>query len=142
MTSVKGQTLWPTLHTRQRRAAYRRTRGVMVHRGQRALVLRHQADVIVRMVVANPLTPTKSARSPRAVVDDCFMPLKALSKYSGLSLRTLRTHLSHAIRPLPHYRPGGKILVKRSEFDEWIACFKATEFSKGSAIVAELLTDL
>jgi hypothetical protein len=94
------------------------------------------------MIVANPLTAKESAPSPRAKVEDCFMPLKALSKYSGLSVRTLRTYLSHAIRPLPHYRPGGKILVKRSEFDDWIARFKATEFSKGSAILAELLTDL
>ncbi len=100
------------------------------------------AYVIVRMIVANPLTAKESAPSPRAKVEDCFMPLKSLSKYSGLSVRTLRTYLSHAIRPLPHYRPGGKILVKRSEFDDWIARFKATEFSKGSAILAELLTDL
>ncbi len=54
----------------------------------------------------------------------------------------LRTYLSQSIRPLPHYRPGGKILVKRSEFDDWIARFKAAEYSKGDAILAELLTDL
>ena len=58
---------------------------------------------------------------------DYFMPLKPLSEYSGLSVRTLRTYLSHPVRPLPHYRPGGKILVKRSEFDEWLSRFKAEE---------------
>ncbi len=70
------------------------------------------------------------------------MPLKSLSKYSGLSVRTLRTYLSKAVGPLPHYRPGGKVLVKRSEFDDWISGFKATDSSKGDAILADLLTDL
>jgi hypothetical protein len=55
---------------------------------------------------------------------DAYLPLKALSKYSGLSLRTLRGHLVHPTRPLPHYRVGGRILVKRTEFDDWTAQFR------------------
>jgi hypothetical protein len=55
---------------------------------------------------------------------DGFMPLRALSNYSGLSVRTLRDHLFNRLRPLPHYRIGGRIVVKRSEFDEWATQFR------------------
>jgi len=48
----------------------------------------------------------------------------ALAGYSGLSVRTLRTHLRRWLLPLPHYHVGGKILVRRSEFDQWIAQFR------------------
>ena len=55
---------------------------------------------------------------------DAYLPLKALALYSGLSVRTLRAHLADAVRPLPHFRVGGKILVRRSEFDEWVVQFE------------------
>jgi excisionase family DNA binding protein len=55
---------------------------------------------------------------------DCFMPLRRLAKYAGLSVRTLRGHLSRPVNSLPHYKVGGKILVRRSEFDQWLGQFK------------------
>jgi hypothetical protein len=41
----------------------------------------------------------------------------------GAVMRKLRDYLSDPVRPLPHYRVGGKVLVRRSEFDSWIAAF-------------------
>jgi hypothetical protein len=90
-----------------------------------------------------------SARPVLAVVDwvaldapaDPYLTLRALSQYSGCSVRWLRDRLSDAEHPLPCYRlPGytitkgerkdkemsGKILVRRSEFDAWIARFRHT----------------
>jgi excisionase family DNA binding protein len=55
------------------------------------------------------------------MTDDPYLSLKALSTYAGLSVRTLRDYLADPIRPLPCYRPGGKILVRKSEFDGWMA---------------------
>jgi hypothetical protein len=52
---------------------------------------------------------------------DPFLSLRALATYSGLGVRTLRTYLSDIAHPLPCYRVGGKILVRRSEFDTWMA---------------------
>ena len=52
------------------------------------------------------------------------MDLKALSKYSSLSVRTLRQYLKDPVDPLPSFRLGGKILVRRSEFDRWMAQFR------------------
>jgi hypothetical protein len=39
---------------------------------------------------------------------DPFLALKALATYSGLSVRTLRSHLEDPAHPLPCYRVGGK----------------------------------
>jgi len=71
---------------------------------------------------------------------DPYLALRALAGYSGLSVRTLRDYLVDPMRPLPCYRVGGKILVRRSEFDAWIADFKAKPDL--DAIVADALKGL
>ncbi len=75
-------------------------------------------------------------------MDDGYLSLRALSVYGGLSVRTLRGYLTHPARPLPHYRVGGKILVKRSEFDAWIRAFRAAETNQVETLVAGVLTRL
>lgn len=49
------------------------------------------------------------------------MSLTMLSAYAAISVRRLRDYLCDAFRPLPCFRVGGKILVRRSEFDTWMA---------------------
>jgi hypothetical protein len=57
---------------------------------------------------------------------DPYFALSALSAYSGISVRTLRDRLPS----IPHYKlrgvkgTTGKILVRRSDFDQWMAAFK------------------
>jgi excisionase family DNA binding protein len=68
---------------------------------------------------------------------DPYLSLRALSDYSGLSVRTLRAYLDDPRNPLPCYRPGGKVLVRRSEFDEWIARFRR----RGRSDLDEIVTD-
>ncbi len=67
---------------------------------------------------------------------DPYLSLTGLAGYSCLSVRTLRSLLRHPTHPLPHYRIGGtgqdgkrgaKILVRRSEFDRWMAAWKQQE---------------
>ena len=57
-------------------------------------------------------------------VQPSFFDLKILAAYSSCSVRWLRNHLVDRIHPLPHFRIGGKILVKREEFDHWIAQYR------------------
>jgi len=52
-------------------------------------------------------------------LDDAYLPLGELAVYSGLSLSKLQMYLTDPVHPLPHYRFGSKIEVRRSEFDEW-----------------------
>jgi len=53
-------------------------------------------------------------------LQDCFCDLRTLSKRSCLSVRTLRGDLKDPENPLPHYRKGGKVLVRWSEFCQWM----------------------
>ncbi len=69
---------------------------------------------------------------------DPYLSLKALSAYAGLSIRTLRMALTDPVHPLPHYRPGGgKILVRRSDFDRWMTKFRQ-ESPDLDALVSEI----
>jgi predicted DNA-binding transcriptional regulator AlpA len=73
---------------------------------------------------------------------DPFLSLKALATYSGLGVRTLRARLTDPRHPLPCYRIGGKIVVRRSEFDAWVAQFKTVGNPNVEHVVAEVLADL
>jgi hypothetical protein len=53
--------------------------------------------------------------------DIAYLDLKRLAIYSSCSVRWLRDRLLDPALPLPHYRVGGKLLVKRDEFDQWMA---------------------
>jgi excisionase family DNA binding protein len=77
-------------------------------------------------VISKP-TQVRGILAEQVVVStmlDPFLALRALAEYSGLSVRKLRDYLEHPTRPLPCYRVGGKILVRRSEFDAWMAGFR------------------
>jgi hypothetical protein len=58
---------------------------------------------------------------------DPFLPLRALADYSGLSVRTLRKFLQRTppTQALPCYRLDGKILVRRSDFDQHMAQYRS-----------------
>jgi len=53
--------------------------------------------------------------------DDDYLDLARLAHVGSQSVRTLRNHIHDPVDPLPAYRVGGKILVKRSDFDAWMA---------------------
>ena len=51
---------------------------------------------------------------------DPFLSLKGLAGYASLSRRTLQDLINAPQDPLPSYRVGGKLLVRKSEFDRWM----------------------
>jgi hypothetical protein len=63
-------------------------------------------------------------RAAPLVFEDGFLPLPDLATYSGIAERTLEQHMRDAVHPLPYYKIGGRVLVKRSEFDEWAKAFR------------------
>jgi hypothetical protein len=95
---------------------------------------------------AHPLGLVRGVLAERVVVStllDPYMPLKALAGYSGLSVRKLRDHLTDLAHPLPHYRIGGKVvLVRRSEFDGWIAGYRRTGREDVDTIIDDVLRGL
>ncbi len=74
---------------------------------------------------------------------DVYMPLRELAAYSGLSVRTLRGYLRRRARPLPSYRVGGKTLVRRREFDQWVVQFRVNvDRDAVETIVSSMLAGL
>lgn len=81
-----------------------------------------------RVVVSTPLDP--------------FLDLRALSSYASISVRKLRDLLDDALDPIPAYQVGGKILVRRSEFDGWMARRRRRATADVDRIVADVLKGL
>jgi len=93
---------------------------------------------------SNPLPPGEHIAGHVVLLrqDDYFLDLRTLAKSSGLSVKTLRTHLSDPVHPLPHYRPGGKIIVRWSEFCGWVERYREILAPDVDAIVNEMVTGL
>ncbi len=92
-----------------------------------------------------PVAQVRGVLAERVVVStqlDPFLDLRALAPYSGLSVRKLRDYLDDPAHPLPHYRVGGKILVRRSEFDAWLARYRRQGQAEVDRLVTEVLRDL
>lgn len=73
---------------------------------------------------------------------DPYLDLRALARYSCLSVRKLREHLQSPAHPLPHFRVGGKVLVRISEFDRWIATYRGRANVRVDAIVDDVVRTL
>jgi len=72
-----------------------------------------------------------------------YFSLRELSRHAGLSVRRLRGYLTDRTEPLPHYRVGGKILVHRTEFAEWVHQFRRTaKVCELNALVDDLMGDI
>ena len=93
-----------------------------------SVVAQVQGVLADRIVVSTPLDP--------------FLDLKALAEYSSLCVRKLRDRLDDASHPLPYYRVGGKIVVRRSEFDNWMAAYRHHKGRDVDAIVSDVLRTL
>ena len=67
---------------------------------------------------------------------DQFFDLKTLSQYSCLSVRTLRNYLGK----LPHYRVGGKLLIRKSEFDRFMDKYRVVD--NLNEVVEDILSEM
>jgi hypothetical protein len=72
------------------------------------------------------------------ISDGTFLCLKRLALYSSRSVRSLRQSLTDRGRPLPHYKIGGKIFVRRSDYDAWAERFRV----QSKPVVTDLVDDV
>jgi excisionase family DNA binding protein len=49
-----------------------------------------------------------------------WLDLRSLQQYACVSERTFREWIHRSTNPLPAVQVGGKILVRRSTFDQWL----------------------
>ncbi len=92
-----------------------------------------------------PVAQVRGVLAERVTVStqlDPFLSIRALASYSGLSVRKLRDCLIDPGHPLPSYRVGGKIVVRRSEFDAWIAAYRTQGRANVDRIVSDVLRTL
>ncbi len=73
---------------------------------------------------------------------DPYLSLKAASTYCSLSVSTLRGALTAPEHALPCYRLSGKILLRRSELDRWLAGFRQVGAQDLDALVDAVMGDL
>ena len=70
-----------------------------------------------------------------------WLSLRGLGEYAQVSERTLRAWIHSSVDPLPAVRIGGKILVRRQDFDSWLGRHRIipAESIDVSAIVKEIV---
>ena len=93
----------------------------------------------------NAVDQVRGILADRVVVStalDPFLSLRALASYACVSVRKLREHLDDPTHPLPHYRIGGKIVVRRSEFDAWMSVYRRVGQADVGGIVDSVMRDL
>jgi len=73
-------------------------------------------------------------------LQDQYFDLRGLSAYSSLSSSTLRGHIRKA--GLPVYQLCGKLLIKRSEFDNWMARFRTNKSQDLDLLADEVLKEI
>ena len=71
---------------------------------------------------------------------DGFFDLKGLSAYSSLAVPTLRDYIQEGA--LPCFKVKGKILVRRSEFDQWMEARRVSREKDIDGIVDEVIAGL
>ena len=68
--------------------------------------------------------PPETATATAA--DDRYFGIVELAEHTSLSEHTIRRHIAARRNPLPHYRVGRRIIVRKSEFDAWVQSFGAS----------------
>ncbi len=71
---------------------------------------------------------------------DVIYDLKGLSGYCSLKIPTLRDYIKAG--ELPHYKLKGKILIRKSDFDNWLETFRVNKKQELNNIVNEILENL
>ena len=70
---------------------------------------------------------------------DQFFDLRGLSVYSSLGVSTLRDYIKRD--GMPSFKVGGKVLVKMSEFNEWMEGYRQNRARDLDALVDDIMAD-
>ncbi|MBW1916291.1 MAG: helix-turn-helix domain-containing protein [Deltaproteobacteria bacterium] len=73
-------------------------------------------------------------------LSDGYMDLKGLSAYAAMSVGSLRDYIRSDA--LPCFKIKGKLLIKRSEFDQWIEKYRIHRSQDINRLVDRVMNDL
>ena len=71
---------------------------------------------------------------------DRLLDLRGLSAYSSLGVPTLRDYLRS--EGLPHFKLKGKILIRVSDFNDWLGSFRVDPKQELKALVDDVMDGL
>jgi len=73
-------------------------------------------------------------------LNDKYLDLRGLSQYASLGISTIRDYVKRA--GLPAYKLGGKILIRKSEFDKWMRDYRLHKDNDINDLVDSVMKDL
>jgi hypothetical protein len=86
---------------------------------------------------------TKYSQRNGSLIEPDYFDLRMLAAYSSCSVRWLRDRLVDQAHPLPHHRIGGKLLVKKDDFDRWMEAHRVVRPSdRLSRIVESVMAEV
>ena len=68
-----------------------------------------------------------------------WLDLRALTRYASVSERTLRNWIHAPADPLPAFQVGGKLLVRKSAFDQWVMAHPVAASERVDVIVNDVM---
>jgi excisionase family DNA binding protein len=71
-----------------------------------------------------------------------WLDLRQLTQYAALSERTLRSWIHAPVDPLPAYRVGTKVLVRKRDFDSYVERHPLKPAGNLENMVDEILSDI
>lgn len=71
---------------------------------------------------------------------DRYFDLRRLSVYSSLGVGTIRDYIREGT--LPYFKIKGKILIRKSEFDEWMEEHRGESHQDINGMVNEIMNNL
>ena len=74
--------------------------------------------------------------APNPVME--WLDLRQLTQYAAISERTLRSWIHDSASPLPASQVGGKIFVRRRDFDEYLERHRIRTAESVSKVVEEI----
>jgi hypothetical protein len=87
-------------------------------------------------------TPVAVAATVPAPVGE-HLTMRELAEYAKRSVRWLSDQINAAVDPLPAAKPkGGKITVRRADYDRWLERQRLRESMSVTGVVADVLRDL
>ena len=73
--------------------------------------------------------------------EEKYLDLKTLSGRTSISVRKYRDCIKDPCHPLPYYKLDGKILIRWSDFENWISKYKVIGGIDIDGIVNDVLND-
>jgi excisionase family DNA binding protein len=68
-----------------------------------------------------------------------YLTVNQAAEYLSVSQRTIRNLLVEVVNPLPHFRKGRMIRIRRSELDRWIEAYRAVNYTDVDKVIDDVL---